>query len=245
MKKKSSFNRLYGWFNERIDVNQVLGWFLSATGLIYGGLDRRLEIKEALSKALKKPVPKHINWSFCFGGLTFFLFIIQAFTGILLTLYYRPTPEGAYESVRHITNHVAFGWLIRGIHHWGANAMILMVIFHMLRVYFYGAYKSPRELNWVVGVGLLGITLAFGFTGYLLPWDQVAFWATTVGSQIAGAVPVVGGPLLLMMRGGEMVTGETLTRFFAGHIIILPVVTVVLLGLHFLMIRRQGISGPL
>lgn len=177
--------------------------------------------------------------------MTFFLFLIQAATGILLTLYYRPTPEGAYESVRHITNHVHYGWLIRGIHHWAANVMILMVILHMLRVYFYAAYKSPRELNWLVGVGLLGITLAFGFTGYLLPWDQLAFWATTVGSQIAGAVPIVGAPLLVMMRGGETVTGETLTRFFAAHVIILPVATIVLLGLHFLMIRRQGISGPL
>lgn len=246
MKKNNGFlSRLYSWFNERIDVNQVLGWLLSASGLIYGGLDRRLEFRDALNKAMKKPVPKHINWSFCFGGLTFFLFIIQVFTGILLTLYYRPTPDGAYESVRHITNHVTFGWLIRGIHHWAANGMILMVLLHMFRVYFYGAYKPPRELNWVVGVGLMGITLAFGFTGYLLPWDQVAYWATTVGSQIAGAVPLVGEPMLLMMRGGEMVTGETLTRFFAGHVIILPVATILLLALHFLMIRRQGISGPL
>lgn len=243
--KKSLLERLYGWFNERIDVNQVLGWFLSASGLIYGGLDRRLEFKDALEKALKKPVPKHINWSFCFGGMTFFLFIIQAVTGILLTLYYRPTPEGAYESVRHITNHVTFGWLIRGVHHWGANAMIVMILLHMARVYFYGAYKSPRELNWMAGIGLLGITLAFGFTGYLLPWDQVAFWATTVGSQIAGAIPIVGSTLLLMVRGGESVTGETLTRFFSGHVIILPLVTIILLAFHFLMIRRQGISGKL
>jgi len=242
---KGRGSRLYEWFNDRIDVNQILGWFLSASGIIYGGLDRRLEFREALEKALKKPVPKHVNWTFCFGGMTFFLFLIQAATGILLTLYYRPTPEGAYESVRHITNHVYYGWLIRGIHHWAANVMILMVILHMLRVYFYAAYKPPRELNWLVGVGLLGITLAFGFTGYLLPWDQLAFWATTVGSQIAGAVPIVGAPLLVMMRGGETVTGETLTRFFAAHVIILPVATIVLLALHFLMIRRQGISDPL
>jgi quinol-cytochrome oxidoreductase complex cytochrome b subunit len=242
---KRSFDKLYSWFNERIDVNQVLGWFLSASGLIYGGLDRRLEFKDALEKALKKPVPKHVNWSFCFGGMTFFLFIIQAVTGILLTLYYRPTPEGAYESVRHITNHVTFGWLIRGIHHWGANAMIMLIFLHMARVYFYGAYKTPRELNWIAGIGLLGITLAFGFTGYLLPWDQVSYWATTVGSEIAGAIPIVGGTLLLMLRGGESVTGETLTRFFAAHVIILPLVTIILLAFHFLMIRRQGISGPL
>lgn len=243
--KKGLLERLYGWFNERIDVNQILGWFLSASGLIYGGLDRRLDFKDALEKALKKPVPKHVNWSFCFGGMTFFLFIIQAVTGILLTLYYRPTPEGAYESVRHITNHVTFGWLIRGIHHWGANAMVMLIFFHMARVYFYGAYKSPRELNWMAGVGLLGLTLAFGFTGYLLPWDQLAFWATTVGSQIAGAVPIVGNTFLLMMRGGVGVSGETLTRFYSAHVIILPVATIVLLAFHFLMIRRQGISGPL
>lgn len=246
MKSRKDFlTRLYDWFNERIDVRQVIGWLLSATWLVYGGLDRRLDFKEALEKALKKPVPKHVNWTYCFGGMTFFLFAVQAVTGILLTLYYRPTPEGAYESVRHISNHVAFGWLIRGIHHWGSNAMIAMVIFHMLRVYFHAAYKPPRELNWVVGVCLLGIAMAFGFTGYLLPWDQLSFWATTVGSQIVGAVPIIGAPLLLMVRGGNTVSGETLTRFYAAHVIILPIIAIVLLACHFLMIRRQGISEPL
>lgn len=243
--KKDSLGRLYSWFDERVDVRQILGWFLSATGLVYGGLDRRLEFKEALEKALKKPVPKHVNWTYCFGGMTFFLFVLQAATGILLTLYYRPTPEGAYESVRHISSQVSFGWLIRGIHHWGSTAMIAMVLMHMLRVYFHAAYKSPRELNWVVGVCLLGITLAFGFTGYLLPWDQLSYWATTVGSQIAGAVPILGDPLLLMVRGGPTVSGETLTRFYSAHVIILPLAAIVLLVFHFLMIRRQGISEPL
>ncbi len=243
--KKGRLAELFEWFDERANVKHILGWFLSATGLIYGGLDRRLEFSEALEKALKKPVPKHVNWSFCLGGMTFFLFIVLACTGALLTFYYRPTPEGAYESVRHITNHVAFGWLIRGIHHWAANAMILMIMLHMLRVFFTGAYKPPRELNWVVGMCLLGIAMASGFTGYLLPWDQLAYWATTVGSQIVGALPIIGDPLLLMVRGGEMVSGETLTRFYAAHVIILPLATIGLLVIHFLMIRRQGISEPL
>ncbi len=237
--------RIYRWFTDRIDVTQTLGWFLSATGLIYGGLDQRLEFREAVQKALKKPVPRHVNWTFCFGGLTFFFFLTQVFTGILLTLYYRPTPEGAFESVRHISNDVAFGWLIRGLHHWAANAMILLIMLHMLRVFYYGAYKNPRELNWLAGVCLLGMTMAFGFTGYLLPWNQISYWATTVGSEIGGVVPVVGKYILVTLRGGEQVTGATLTRFYAFHVIILPPLVSLFLAAHFLMIRRQGISGPL
>src|SRR3972149_6505641 len=233
----------YTWLNERVDVYGLLGWLLSATGVIYGGLDRRLEFHAALQKALRKPVPRHVNWTFCFGGMTLFLFLIQAVTGVLLTLYYRPTPEGAYASVRYITNQVAFGWLIRGMHHWGAHAMILMVFLHMLRVFFYQAYKTPRELNWIIGTVLLFLALALGFTGYLLPWDQLSYWATVVGTESAGAVPIAGGFLLRLLRGGPEVTGETLIRFYAFHVIILPATTLLLLGLHFLMIRRQGIAA--
>lgn len=235
----------YIWLNERVDVYGILGWLLSATGVIYGGLDRRLEFHAALQKALRKPVPRHINWTFCFGGMTLFLFLIQAVTGVLLTLYYRPTPEGAYASVRYITNQVAFGWLIRGVHHWGSHAMILMVFLHMLRVFFYQAYKTPRELNWMVGTMLLFITVTFGFTGYLLPWDQLSYWATTVGTETAGALPSVGSILLPIVRGGAEVSGDTLTRFYAAHVIILPAGTIALLALHFLMLRRQGIVEPL
>ncbi|MBI2251828.1 MAG: cytochrome b N-terminal domain-containing protein [Armatimonadetes bacterium] len=242
---KNFFKKIIDWSNKRLDLTNLAEIFLSFSGLLYGELDRRLELHEALQKALKKPVPKHVNFSFCFGGITFLLFLIQVFTGILLALYYRPSPEAAYESVRHITNDVTLGWLIRGVHRWASTLMIIFVIFHTLRVFLTGVYKPPRELNWMVGVCLFGVTLIFGFTGYLLPWDQLAYWATTVGTEIAGGVPIIGDFLLLMMRGGKEVSGETLTRFFTGHVIILPLVVFILLGLHFLMVRRQGISGPL
>lgn len=243
--KKSLLERVTNWSNKRLDLMTITEWFLAFAGLLYGELDRRLELREALQKNLKKPVPNHVNWTFCFGGMTFFVFIVQVITGILLTLYYRPSPTEAYESVRHITNDVNLGWLIRGIHNWGTHVMLILLFLHTMRVLFMGAYKPPRELNWIVGVGLLLVTMGFGFTGYLLPWDQVAYWATTVGSEVAGAVPLVGKYIILMMRGGTDVTGETLTRFYSGHVIILPLCIVVLLGLHFLMIRRQGVAGPL
>lgn len=209
-------------------------------------LEERFELSELLETFLRKPVPRHARaWWFCLGGITFFLFFIQVVTGILLAIYYRPTPDEAYASVLMIMNDVSFGWLIRSMHAWAANLMILFVFLHMLRVFITGAYKPPRELNWVVGVFLLMITLAFGFTGYLLPWDQVAYWATTVGTEIVGGIPVVGKPLLVLLRGGEEITGLTLSRFFAIHVLVLPVIIVVLLAAHFAMVRRQGISGPL
>lgn len=237
--------RLYRWFQERIDLPVVVGWILSATGLIYGGLDRRLELREALQQALRKPVPRHVNWLFCFGGLAFLMIGIQVVTGVALTLYYRPTPEGAYDSVRFIMDRVTLGWLVRGLHRWCANLLIVLVALHMLRVFVYGAYKSPRELNWIAGCFLLFITLGLGFTGYLLPWDQLSFWATKVGTEIAGAVPLVGPFVLQILRGGAEITGSTLTRFYAFHVIILPAILIFFLAAHFLMIRRQGISGPL
>ena len=209
-------------------------------------LDERLDVRVPLQAFLKKPVPKHaIRWYFCLGGITFALFVIQGVTGLLLSLYYKPTPEGAYESILFIMNNVRFGWLIRSFHSWSATLMIATCILHMLRVYITGAYKRPRELNWVAGMFLGLLTLAFGFTGYLLPWDQKAFWASTVGSQIAGLIPLVGDSLLGMLRGGPDVTGVTLTRFYGIHMLVLPAFTFIFLGVHFVIIRRQGISGPL
>lgn len=242
---KGLWSKFTKWAHQSVNLVEIADWFFTFTGLLYGELDRRLDLREAIQKALKKPVPKHINWLFCFGGTAFLFFLIQLATGILLTLYYRPAPEAAYESVRHITNDVAFGWLVRGVHRWAATLMIIFVMLHMLRIYFMGAYKPPRELNWLVGTALFMITLTFGFTGYLLPWDQLAYWATTVGTEMAGAVPIVGEFLLLIMRGGTDVGGETLTRFFSAHCIILPIAIFFLLGFHFVTLRRQGISGPL
>ena len=208
--------------------------------------DERFNVRGPLENFLKKPVPKHaLRWYFCLGGITFSLFVIQGITGILLSLYYKPTPEQAYDSILFIMNNVRFGWLIRSIHSWSATLMIAACLAHMLRVYITGAYKKPRELNWVAGVFLLLLTLTFGFTGYLLPWDQKAFWGSTVGSEIMGVVPLIGDALLGLLRGGPDITGLTLTRFYGIHMLVLPATTFLFLGFHFIVIRRQGISGPL
>lgn len=209
-------------------------------------VDERYEISEPLTKIMKKPVPKYaLRWFYCLGGITAFLFFLQGVTGIMLAFYYKPTPEAAYASIQFIETQVRFGAAIRAIHHWAANGMILMCTAHMLRVFIMGAYKNPRELNWVSGILLLVLTLGFGFTGYLLPWDQRAFWATTVGSEIAGAVPIIGNLALVFLRVGWDVTGETLSRFYALHIIGMPLLTLASMLAHFMMVRRQGVMRPL
>jgi len=245
--KGNVFGRLRKSFKamrESIDFHALLD-VLSLTGFLYESLDKRLDLKQALTKALKKPVPVRINFWHCFGGITFMLFIIQVITGTLLALYYKPTAEGAYESVVMISNHVHVGWLVRQVHAWAAHLMMIAMFLHMLRVYFQGAYKSPREFNWVIGACLMFATMVFGFTGYLLPWDQLAFWATTVGTEMAGSVPLIGKQLLILTRGGEEITETTLTRFYALHVIVLPWVMALLLTLHFTMVRKQGIAQPL
>ncbi len=209
-------------------------------------VDERYTIRKPLEKVLAKPVPKHaLKWFYCLGGITALLFVVQGVTGIMLAVYYKPTPAEAYASIQYIENEVRFGAAIRAIHHWAANGMIVMCVAHMLRVFITGAYKAPRELNWVGGTLLLILTLAFGFTGYLLPWDQRAYWATTVGTEIAGGIPDAGPLALVFLRAGWAVTEQTLSRFFAAHVLIIPVMMVALMGLHFLMVRRQGIAKPL
>ena len=209
-------------------------------------IDERFDVVRPIKKALDKPVPLFATrWMYCLGGITFTLFVVQVVTGILLAFYYQPTPEAAYESILFIENEVRFGAAIRAVHHWSANGMVVMVVAHMLRVFIHGAFKPPRELNWLSGVLLLVLTLGFGLTGYLLPWDQRAFWATTVASEIAGGIPQIGDLVLVFLRGGWDVTAVTLSRFYALHIIALPILILVLLGAHFLMVRRQGIKKPL
>ena len=209
-------------------------------------VDERYQISKPLSKALSKLVPKYaVRWWYCLGGITAFLFVIQATTGIMLAFYYRPTPEAAYASIQFIETQVRFGAAIRAIHSWSANGMILMCAAHMLRVFIMGAYKAPRELNWVSGALLLIITLAFGFTGYLLPWDQRAYWATTVGTEIAGSIPVIGNLALVFLRVGWDVGALTLSRFYSLHVIVLPISVLATMGAHFLMVRRLGIARPL
>jgi quinol-cytochrome oxidoreductase complex cytochrome b subunit len=164
-------------------------------------------------------------------------------TGILLTIYYVPTPDHAYDSVQYITTQVQAGWLIRGLHHWGASAMVVLVVLHMLRVIYYGAYKFPREVTWFSGILLLIIVIGFGFTGYLLPWDQKAYWATTVGTRIAATPPLIGNTILLIVRGGEELSAVTLARFFGVHIWVLPTALLLLILIHMFLVIRIGISA--
>ncbi len=220
--------------------------FKPLTTRVADWIEERYQIAKPLNEMLKKPVPSFARWWwYCLGGITFFLFVIQGTTGILLAFYYKPTAAEAYASIQFIENEVYFGAAIRAIHHWSANGMIVMAVAHMIRVFIMGAYKPPRELNWVSGAILLVLTLAFGFTGYLLPWDQRAFWASTVGTEIAGAVPAVGNLALIFLRDGWGVTEATLGRFFGLHVLVIPIATVTFMLLHFMMIRRLGVKRPL
>jgi quinol-cytochrome oxidoreductase complex cytochrome b subunit len=213
---------------------------------IYGWIDDRVEMHAIIKKEiLDKPVPKGLNLSFCFGGITFFLFLMLAATGYFMALYYVPSPEQAYNSVDYISNEISMGRLVRSVHHWSANLMMVTIFLHSIRVFIYGAYKKPRELNWITGVLLLLLVLAFGFTGYLLPWDQKAYWATKVGTSIMGTVPVVGQYILRITRGGEELGALTLVRFYALHVMFLPLATACLLAGHFFMIRKRGVSTSL
>lgn len=219
---------------------------LNALKRIYSWVDERVELHDYVKKEiLDKPVPKGLNLSFCFGGITFFLFLMLAATGYFMTIYYVPYPEQAYGAVNYITSEVTMGRIVRGVHFWSANLMMVTIFLHMIRVFIYGAYKKPRELNWITGVLLLLLVLAFGFTGYLLPWDQKAYWATRVGTSMMETVPVVGKYALKLMRGGEDVGALTLIRFYSLHVIFLPTITLCLLIGHFFMIRKQGVSPQL
>lgn len=209
-----------------------------------GWLEERLELRPLLSPLLNRKIPAGVSWFYTLGSATLMTFIILAATGIFLSMNYSPSPDHAWDSIQYINNQVPMGSLIRGIHHWAAAAMVLLVFLHMLRVYFMGAYKYPRELTWVIGVFLLLLVLGSGFTGYLLPWDQKAYWATTVGSRIAGAVPLIGGFLRKTLVGGPEMGAATLTRFYALHMLVLPIVIGLLSGVHLFMVIRQGISAP-
>src|SRR3989338_7704179 len=209
------------WLRERFDVESIRG---------------------PLKHQIEKPLPKNIGWFHTLGSMSLFLFVSQVLTGILLLIYYRPTVHEAFESVKFIMTTAHMGWLYRQIHAWGANLMIIVVFLHMLRTFITGSYKKPRELTWVFGVFLFFITLVFGFTGYLMPWNQLAYWATTVGTEVAGAVPVVGEPIKILLRGGVAVGGETISRFFVVHVIILPWALFFIILIHIFMVRYQGIA---
>jgi quinol-cytochrome oxidoreductase complex cytochrome b subunit len=205
-------------------------------------LDERTSWRKVWEVIFLRKIPK-VNWFYTLGSATLFVAVNQAITGILLTIYYVPTPDHAYDSVQYITTQVPLGWLIRGLHHWGASAMIILVVLHMLRVILFGAYKYPREVTWFTGVILLLVVIGFGFTGYLLPWDQKAFWATTVGTRIAGTPPLIGDYLLRIIRGGSEISAVTLVRFFGTHVWVLPSMLFLLIGIHLYLVIRNGISA--
>jgi len=207
--------------------------------------DRRYRIRGAVEGQMNKRMPRHLTWTNCFGGMTFVCFLIQVVTGILLAFYYKPTMDEAYASVQRIMEDVPFGAFVRSVHAWTSNVMILLVTVHMLKVFFLSAYRPPRELTWVSGVLLFFLTLFFGFSGYLLPMNQLSYWATTVGAEIAGGLPIVGDEIRRFLLGGDVVSDATLTRFYTLHVVVLPALVVTFLGAHFAMIRRQGISQPL
>jgi cytochrome b6 len=213
--------RLYRWWNDRVDLDNLLDFLKHKT----------------------VPHHRHSIWYYV-GGMCLYLFVVQVITGILLLLYYKPTAEAAYESVQYIMTEVPFGWLVRSIHSYAANIFIGLVFVHMFSVFLLKAYRRPRELTWITGVLLLFLAMAFGFSGYLLPWNQLAYLATNVGTNFAVMVPFVGEWLLVFLRGGTEVTGATLTRFFGFHVAVLPGITTAVLGLHLLFVQRLGMSVP-
>jgi quinol-cytochrome oxidoreductase complex cytochrome b subunit len=214
-------------------------------GLLYGPIDRHLRINDALKKSLKYRLAPHVGWRHALGGVTYLLFMILVVTGVLLALYYRPSVEEAYPSVQHIVSEVSFGWLIRDLHVWSANLIVIAVLAHMGRVFFEAAYKPPRETNWLVGLLLLFVILAFGATGYLLPWDQWAYWTATEVLEAVSVVAVAGSWVSDALRGDVIVSGATLSRYFALHVIVLPWISMALLVYHFTLIRRRGIAPPM
>lgn len=206
-------------------------------------LDERIEVRNLWETMTNRPIPGGSSWFYVLGSSLLFVFALQMVTGILLTLYYAPVPDHAYQSVKYIQEEALFGSFVRGLHHWGATFMVVLVSLHMLRVFVFGAYKKPREVVWLVGTGLFLIVFGFAFTGYLLPWDQKAYWATVVGTNMLGSLPLLGEPLRTLLLGGAEVSGRTLLRFYSIHMLWLPVLTGLFLWVHFHMIRRLGISG--
>jgi quinol-cytochrome oxidoreductase complex cytochrome b subunit len=212
----------------------------------YEWIDKRVQLETLVEFMGKKyvPVHRHSIWYY-FGGVSLFLFIIQVVTGILLLLYYKGSEQLAFESIQFIMSKVQFGWLIRSIHSWAANLFILSAFIHMFSVFFERSYREPREITWITGMFMLFLGMGFGFSGYLLPWNELAFFATKVGTDIAGVLPFVGKPIMVFLRGGDEVTGATLSRFFGFHVAVLPGIFTVLLSIHLVLVQRQGMSEPM
>ncbi len=214
-------------------------------GRIFDWLDSRFGLRSSHPGFLERALPEKLGYLHCLGGVAFTIYLSLLFTGLLLSVYYVPSEAEAYRSILRIDREVRLGWLVRSIHKWGADLLILFIVLHTLRVVSSRAYRPPRELNWLAGSLTLVVAFASGFTGYLLPWDQKAYWATVVGTSMAGTVPLVGRHLVYLLRGGPEVDGGTLIRFYSIHVLWLPLLMALLLWAHFHMVKRQGISGGL
>jgi menaquinol-cytochrome c reductase cytochrome b subunit len=222
-------------------INYPIDWLEERSGLIGG-----------IRYFLFRKVPGDTNWFHTLGSATLTAFLVQALTGVILAMYYKPDAtvnprtgtSAAYGSIQHITNDLTLGWLVRGMHKWGASVFIILLFFHMARVFLFGAYKYPRELNWIIGVMLLVFGMLEGFTGYLLPWDQTAYWATVVGINLNGTAPILGPFLADFLRGGAEIGGDTLSRFYSLHMLLLPGAIFALIGLHLYLVVRLGVTSP-
>jgi len=223
MRRASVGERLFQWFDGRYSIAPLVEFF------------RHKEV----------PVGAHSTVWYYLGGTTLFFFSVQILSGMLLLVYYQPGENTSYESIRYITTKVPFGWLVRSVHCWSAHLMIVSLMVHMYSTFMLKAYRPPRELTWVTGFMLLGIVLGFGFSGYLLPWNELAFFATAVGTDSVKSVPLIGDWLLNVLRGGPDVTINTLYRFFALHVSVLPIAVLGLIGTHLLLIQRQGMAPPI
>ena len=211
---------------------------------VVGWVDERTGAGPFLRGFLYRKVPKGTNWFYTLGSATMFAFLSQAVTGVFLAMYYRPSTTQAYESIQHIQNDVFLGQFVRGMHRWGASVMVVLIFLHMGRTFFFGAYKYPRELNWIIGVVLLILTMLMGFSGYLLPFDQRSFWATVVASNITGTGPILGPYLADFLRGGAEFGATTISRFYSIHMLLIPVLIAALIGAHLYLVAKLGTTAP-
>src|SRR5437764_11315134 len=207
-------------------------------------VDERTSLSGAGRWVMFRKVPKGTNWFYTLGSATLFAFLNQAITGVFLAMYYDPSPTRAYESARYITNEAFLGEFVRGMHKWGSSVMVILVFLHMARTFFFGAYKYPRVLNWIIGVVLLILTMAMAFTGYLLPFDQRSFWATVVGVNINASGPILGPYLADFLRAGAEVNSTTLSRFYSIHMLLIPGLIAALIGAHLYLVAKLGTTAP-
>jgi len=225
---------------ESTDANLLA--VLRGLGLLYGPLDRRARIDRAYRSAQQYQLAPQVGWRHALGGITYFLLMVLVGTGVLMAFYYRPSVQEAYPSVQHLVSSVPFGWLMRDLHVWAASLVLILTTLHFARALVEGVYKAPRETNWTVGLLLLVVVLAFGASGYLLPWEQTGYWTVTEGLDAIQGVPIVGGLVAELLRGDVVVSGATLSRFFALHVIILPWLLLGLVSLHFGLVRKHGVA---